>query len=535
MIVKLFITTTIYSATQFTTLVSDLKKSFTRREIAGADKARMLYKSLGMPSYTQFISMLNSNRIKNCPVTAADVTRALHIYGPDIATLKGKTARVKPMHVPPTIIAPIPQDILSHHNSIFVCMDFFFVQGVCFLHSISQGYQFRTVEATPNRSKATILKGFNNVLNTIQPRGITINELRGDQEFQCITDEIRPIKANLASPGEHVPEVERSIRTIKDRTRCSTHDVPFKRFPKILVEACVYNAVRLLNSIPATNGVSKDISPASLITGAGPLDYEKLMKIKYGDYAQVNVESTITNDSKPRTVGAIALYPTGNEQGGWYFMSLQTGKRFNGRVWTILPMPEIVINRVDDIGKTQGQKEVIGKNFTYEWRPDIPFEDDESMAEEDVDKNLIDVFPDTEDDLKQDDAAMAPRVDLGAISEETGELENPDTEPDEKDASFEDELNNEINLSALPEENISNVNNPSNIAEENRDDTTMQNLAETEVEVTNEEEVANEEDREADSRTVSEESEEEKNSIEVSLAKDQASDENKNIHETKKS
>ena len=57
------------------------------------------------------------------------------------------------------------------------------------------------------------------------------------------------------------------------------------------------------------------------------------------------------------------------------------------------------------------------------------------MAEEDVDKNLIDVFP--EDDLKQDDAAMAPRVDLGAISDETGELENPDTEPDEKDASFE--------------------------------------------------------------------------------------------------
>ena len=139
-----------------------------------------------MPSYAQFVSLLNRNRIQNCPVTAADVKRALHIYGPNIASLKGKTTRRKPSHVPPKLNVPIPREILAHHSQVFICMDFFFVQGICFLHSITPGYQFRTVEATANRSKATILKGFNNVVKTLQPRGLTITELRGDKEFKCI-------------------------------------------------------------------------------------------------------------------------------------------------------------------------------------------------------------------------------------------------------------------------------------------------------------------------------------------------------------
>jgi len=34
------------------------------------------------------------------------------------------------------------------------------------------------------------------------------------------------------------------------------------------------------------------------------------------------------NSLFPRTVGAIALCPTGNEQGSYYLLSLHTGKRF---------------------------------------------------------------------------------------------------------------------------------------------------------------------------------------------------------------
>jgi hypothetical protein len=52
-----------------------------------------------------------------------------------------------------------------------------------------------------------------------------------------------------------------------------------------------------------------------------------------------------------RTTGAIALHPTGNEQGGYYFFSLTTGRRINCNRWTLLPMPNDVIARVRNLAQ----------------------------------------------------------------------------------------------------------------------------------------------------------------------------------------
>ena len=57
-------------------------------------------------------------------------------------------------------------------------------------------------------------------------------------------------------------------------------------------------------------------------------------------------EKKITNTNKSRAVGAIALYPSGNEVGGWYFMSLATGKEIHRNGWTELPMGDEVLQRV---------------------------------------------------------------------------------------------------------------------------------------------------------------------------------------------
>ena len=48
-----------------------------------------------------------------------------------------------------------------------------------------------------------------------------------------------------------------------------------------------------------------------------------------------------------RTTGAIALQPTGNAQGAYFFMSLTTGQRLNRQRFTSLPLPQDVINGVD--------------------------------------------------------------------------------------------------------------------------------------------------------------------------------------------
>jgi hypothetical protein len=55
----------------------------------------------------------------------------------------------------------------------------------------------------------------------------------------------------------------------------------------MMTEGCVYTSIKKLNALPALNGVSDTLSPSTLITRKQPLDFHNLLKVKYGDYAQV--------------------------------------------------------------------------------------------------------------------------------------------------------------------------------------------------------------------------------------------------------
>ena len=71
--------------------VAEQKKLFTTREIKSANVARDLYRKIGRPAEAEFQDILARNLIRDCPVTPADAKRALVIYGPDVAVIKGKT------------------------------------------------------------------------------------------------------------------------------------------------------------------------------------------------------------------------------------------------------------------------------------------------------------------------------------------------------------------------------------------------------------------------------------------------------------
>ena len=384
-----------YSFNQVDT-VRSLKSNFTRREIEGAERARTLFRAIGMPSYQKFIHALEHNHIRNCPVTAADVRRALHIYGPEVAVLKGKSTRTKPAPALPTTIIPLPKNIKEFHSHITLYIDFFFVNRIPFFHSISGKYQFRTVEAVHNRTKNTMLECYNKIKKVYNCREISIDEIQADGEFKCITEDVRPSFLHTAPPNDHVPEVERSIRTIKERVRCYLHDLPYQSYPKIMIEGCVYNVIKQLNSLPADNGISTDMSPNTLITGAPPPEYDKITRITYGTYVQIFSQSD--NSTAARKVGAIALYPEQGSQGGWNFVCLDSGKKIYGNNWNILPITDEVINRVHLIAKEQKQKPIKNGNFQFEWAPNNPIVYDSKWDEEDEELSVISAPVETPND-----------------------------------------------------------------------------------------------------------------------------------------
>ena len=76
--------------------VEQMKSVHTKRQVDRAEKAKELYAVIGYPSLKDFKHIIQTNQIKNCPVTIEDVNIWTKIYGPDVNAQKGKTTRPKP-------------------------------------------------------------------------------------------------------------------------------------------------------------------------------------------------------------------------------------------------------------------------------------------------------------------------------------------------------------------------------------------------------------------------------------------------------
>jgi hypothetical protein len=106
-------------------------------------------------------------------------------------------------------------------------------------------------------------------------------------------------------------------------------------------------------------GVSQYLSPLTILEGV-VLDYNLHFQVIFGEHAHTYEDTT--NTMKSRTVGAIALGPNGNLQGGVRFYSLITGKILNRSChdYTPLKMPEDVIRRIKTMTKNSVKGLIFG-------------------------------------------------------------------------------------------------------------------------------------------------------------------------------
>ena len=141
-------------------------KSFSKRQIVGAEKACNLYAGLAYPSITDYKWILKSNQIQECPVSYEDAGVAEKIWGPNIAALKGKTTRSTPEPVKSDIVA-IPTTIRELHRIVTMSIDVFFMNKIPFLLTLSRKICFSTVTHTcPTRKLAPSMQLSNSSCTT---------------------------------------------------------------------------------------------------------------------------------------------------------------------------------------------------------------------------------------------------------------------------------------------------------------------------------------------------------------------------------
>ena len=406
------------------------RQHFTRREVQGADTARALYRHIGRPSQARFEQYIRKGLIRNCPITV----------GPDIAYLKGKTTQKPSLpHIATHIPVPLPAHIAQHHRDVTVCADFFFVQRQTFLHFISRKLGYRTSIPVENRSKATIIKALREELKTYVGRGFVVRDVHADSEFECVRDMLcnahtedglRDLPGSIlletCTANEHVKEVERSIRTIKEMLRATTHGMPYRRLPKQMVKGLVAYCTINLNSFPYSHGVSQELSPSTIMHGTPAPDY-KNYRLEFGTY--VLCTDKTTNTPRARAFGAIALHPTGGNDGSYRFMSLSTGEVISRApgYWTVVPISDMVIGRVEALAKHQSQPLLQNSNLVVENSPDQEIDDDEFD---------VDFVPNNNDDNDDDDDNDDANDDYSQDSTPSnhGAIDGDDIEDDDPNA-----------------------------------------------------------------------------------------------------
>eukprot|EP00978_Attheya_sp_CCMP212_P009273 scaffold21935_cov53-Attheya_sp.AAC.1 len=335
--------------------VKDNSSNYTSRDYSRALLARKIQHIIGRPSTRTFMHIVEKNLLPNCPITRRDIVAAEAILGPDVGSLKGKTVRRKADAVN-IKITDIPATIMSHYRDIIVGGDNMFINKIPFFVTISRHIKFCTAETLNNQTSKTLLTAIKNVKSIYMKR------------------------AN-ASENDH-----------RDG---------------------LLSQLFWLNSFPHPDGVSDSLSPRAIVVGNN-IDYGEHCQLEFGTYVQTHEDHN--NSMATRTTGALALYPTGNEQGGYFFLSLTSGRRSNQSNWTVLPIPEDVINRVHVLARRNNMP----NGLAFADRDGIP---------------LID--PDDDD---SDDESWHPG---DAEDSEDSEDENPDNENNEDSDSDEDPVPNE--------------------------------------------------------------------------------------------
>jgi hypothetical protein len=82
-----------------------------------------------------------------------------------------------------------------------------------------------------------------------------------DMEFEKLRHLMPHVVLNTTAAREHVGEIERKIRVIKERARGTFNTMPYNKLPRVMVIELLHFCVMWMNSFPVKSGISEKWSP----------------------------------------------------------------------------------------------------------------------------------------------------------------------------------------------------------------------------------------------------------------------------------
>ena len=166
------------------------------------DSARSLQQLLWWPSEKTYQAAVVSPYLRNCTITPDNITRAKTIHGPALTPLKGKMVNTRPKLYEPIPCVDVPAPIIEEHHDLSLQMDFCYVNGSPFFHTITDDICYRTMHACKSRSKAQILLSLRKVQTKYHRCGFNITDYHGDNKFQKVEEDLLPATLHIRAAGQ---------------------------------------------------------------------------------------------------------------------------------------------------------------------------------------------------------------------------------------------------------------------------------------------------------------------------------------------
>ena len=415
---------------------------------------RRLQHVAGHPSDDTLIYAAVTNSIMGCPITREDVLMALEYLGKSRYAVAGKTTRTHPDEVVPNeALVELPPTILNYYKDVVLSIDILFVNRVPFLATISRNIHYGTIAALPNMKIETLEREIESVMRGYSTRGFHVKTILVDLQFKAIKDRNNlSVLTNVCSRDEHIPEIERFIRVIKERARCyyaMLLRIGINTLPKGMIMQLMRTVVYYINSFVWRKGVSQILPPVTIVEGL-KMNFKKHFPAIYGEY-MLTFEGT-TNGMDSRTTGALAMGPSTNIQGGIRCYSLTTGKILHRLIkdCTLMKMPHTVLGRIRYI--TKREKSTKGLIFGNRNNEDDLDNEIEGVSATDANEN----YPDHVNNPS--DLATENNFDAGNIDQDNDNVEETTQQEEQEEYSPDEGHDNEItgliqeeNETALPE------------------------------------------------------------------------------------
>ena len=349
------------------------ESEYSKAEVVKARKARELINNSGFSSEREALALAEDGNITGVPVTGKDVRRSYDIYGKTTAGVRGRRTshRSKRQLMDVRLKAPqsVPQTMYG---------DVMFVKNQPFLACLTEPLGLFTLMQVDKQTTSVLGEALQSQISTIRRRGFEPSTIYLDPQRGLVPLQgaFPGVEVDVSGAGDHMDKIDSAIKHSKEIMRSVHAGLPWKLAKSMTKDLAYYGVSRKnLKSTPTSV-----VCPRVRFTGRKP-DYKKELGLGFGDYVECYDPACKSNRvESERTQPCIALYPTANANGSWWFMNIKTKRRVRRTNWEKMVTTDLVIAAMNAFAEEEETAAI-----------------DEPLFEEDVERELEQSLADADD------------------------------------------------------------------------------------------------------------------------------------------